>query len=274
MTNFVTVAATGFKNASAYDEHRPTYNPEVVDAIVSNLGLSGKKNARIVDIAAGTGKFTEVLADRDEHFEIVAVEPVESMRTTLVSKNLGIRVQDGLASCLDLPDAWADAITVAQAFHWFDNEEALAEIRRVLKPGGKLALVWNIENYNQPASWTTSTEWENAIKKQIMQLPSMGPSRFRDEKWPLVFQQQAKNASPMFSTPIETASVPFTLWLKPGALCDRINTLSQVSILEGADREAFLANFNKAVQDGDGEWNDEGAIAFHGHTFYAWTSRL
>ncbi|KAJ3486890.1 hypothetical protein NLG97_g6525 [Lecanicillium saksenae] len=270
MPNFVPDAAVGFKNGGAYDAHRPSYRPEIVDDILKNLGLAGKKNARIVDIAAGTGKFTEVLAAREEQFEIVAVEPVESMRNTLVSKNLGIDVREGLATSLGLPDAWADGITVAQAFHWFDNEEALTEIRRVLKPGGKLALVWNIEN----SAWKTSTEWENSIKQQILQLPDMGPTRFRDEKWPLVFEQQAKNASPMFSTPIETASVPFTLWLKPDALWDRINTLSQVSILEGADRDAFVTGFNKAVKEGDGDWNDKGEISFHGHTFYAWTSRL
>lgn len=127
---------------------------------------------------------------------------------------------------------------------------------------------------NQPASWTPSTEWENLIKQRIIQLPGMGPNRFRDEKWQQVFEQQAKNATPIFSTPIQTTSVPFTLWLEPEALWDRINTLSQVSILEGADRDAFVAAFNKAVQGGDGEWNDKGEIAFHGHTYYAWASRL
>lgn len=114
MSNFVTDAAAGFKNAGAYDTHRPSYRPEIVDGILRNLGLAGKRNARIVDIAAGTGKFTEVIAARDEQFEIVAVEPVESMRTTLTAKNLGIDVRDGLATSLGLPDAWADGITIAQ----------------------------------------------------------------------------------------------------------------------------------------------------------------
>lgn len=125
---------------------------------------------------------------------------------------------------------------------------------------------------NEPALWTPSTKWEDSIKQQIHLLPNMGPNRFRDAKWQEIFDKQG--ASPKFSTPIETAKVPFTLWLTPEALWDRVNTLSQVSILEGADREAFVAKFNKAVKEGDGEWNDKGEIAFHGHTFYAWTSRL
>lgn len=114
MPNFIPDAATGFKNADAYDAYRPSYRPEIVDGILKNLGLVGKKNARVVDIAAGTGKFTEVIAAREEQFEIVAVEPVESMRTTLLSKGLGIDVRDSLATSLGLPDAWADGITVAQ----------------------------------------------------------------------------------------------------------------------------------------------------------------
>lgn len=117
MANFVTDAAVGFKDSDAYDAHRPSYGVEIVDGILNNLGLVGKKNARVVDIAAGTGKFTELLAARPEQYEIVAVEPVESMRATLNRKNLGIEVRDGLSTSLGLPDAWADGITVAQVCH-------------------------------------------------------------------------------------------------------------------------------------------------------------
>lgn len=102
----------------------------------------------------------------------------------------------------------------------------------------------------------------------------MGPNRFRDAKWQQIFEEQATSASPLFSTPIETATVPFKLWLTPEAICNRINTLSQVSILKGVDREVFFAKLSKAINEGDGEWNSKGEIAIHGHTFYAWTSRL
>lgn len=114
MQNFVSDAATSFKDADAYDAYRPSYRPEILAAILQNIGLAGKKNARVVDVAAGTGKFTEVLAAQEEQFEIVAVEPVDSMRTTLLGKKLDIKVVYGLATSIGLPDAWADAITVAQ----------------------------------------------------------------------------------------------------------------------------------------------------------------
>lgn len=114
MPNFVTDAAVGFKDAGAYDAYRPSYRPEIVSGILEKLGLAGKKNARIVDVAAGTGKFTEVIAAREEKYEIIAIEPVESMRTTLQKKELGIEIREGLANNIGLPDAWADGITVAQ----------------------------------------------------------------------------------------------------------------------------------------------------------------
>lgn len=65
----------GFQNASSYDKHRPSYPPEAVTRFLEHLQVNGVKRARIVDLAAGTGKFTELLVGRDEDFEILAVEP-------------------------------------------------------------------------------------------------------------------------------------------------------------------------------------------------------
>ena len=74
---------------------------------------------------------------------MVAVEPVEGMRTVLARELPGVEVHDGTAEALPLRDGTVDAVTVAQAFHWFDPAAALAEIRRVLRPDGHLVLVWN-----------------------------------------------------------------------------------------------------------------------------------
>lgn len=65
----------GFQKASSYDRHRPSYPLQAVTRLLERLQVNGVKRARIVDLAAGTGKFTELLVNRDENFEILAVEP-------------------------------------------------------------------------------------------------------------------------------------------------------------------------------------------------------
>lgn len=108
-------ATTGFNNASAYDVHRPSYPPQAVQSLLENLGVANKPHARIVDLAAGTGKFTELLAAREEQYEIVAVEPVAKMRGSLEGKHLkGVEVRDGLATGMEVGDGWADAVIAAQ----------------------------------------------------------------------------------------------------------------------------------------------------------------
>jgi ubiquinone/menaquinone biosynthesis C-methylase UbiE len=115
-------AVTGFDNASAYDVHRPSYPPGAVDALLRNLQVADNHGARVVDLAAGTGKFTELLAARGEQYDIIAVEPVAKMRQSLVDKHLaGVKVLDGLATGMDIEDGWADAVIAAQvcARHFF-----------------------------------------------------------------------------------------------------------------------------------------------------------
>jgi ubiquinone/menaquinone biosynthesis C-methylase UbiE len=96
---------------------------------------------RVLDLAAGTGKMTRLLVPTGA--DVVAVEPVAGMRDRLAAALPEIEVLDGTAEDLPLPDASIDAVTVAQAFHWFDAPVALAELRRVLRPGGHLFLIWN-----------------------------------------------------------------------------------------------------------------------------------
>ena len=109
-------AATGFTDATSYDAHRPSYPDDAVESFLGHLGVSGQKGARIVDLAAGTGKLTESLARRPEGFEVVAVEPHESMRQTLEAKGLkGVVSKSGTAENMPaVQDGWADAVVVAQ----------------------------------------------------------------------------------------------------------------------------------------------------------------
>ena len=94
-----------------------------------------------VDLAAGSGKLTRALAPR--FAEVVAVEPNDDMRAVLAGRSADVRVLAGTAERMPLPDDSADAVFVGDAFHWFDGAAAVAELDRVLRPGGGVALLWN-----------------------------------------------------------------------------------------------------------------------------------
>lgn len=112
-------AASGFQNASNYDAHRPSYPAEAVNKLLIHLGVASQKKARIIDLACGTGKFTEHLAKREEEFEVVGIEPHAGMREELVKKELkGVTVQDGDAGHMPVHDGWGDALIAAQVSHF------------------------------------------------------------------------------------------------------------------------------------------------------------
>jgi len=126
--------------ARHYAAARPTYPSELFDALDDLLGheLAG---ADVVDVAAGTGISSRQLAARGAR--VVAVELSAAMLSELAASSPGVHVVQGSGHALPLADDSADLITYAQAWHWMDPAQALPEIRRVLRPGGVLALWWN-----------------------------------------------------------------------------------------------------------------------------------
>src|SRR5262249_23471773 len=121
--------------AGAYERGRPEYSAEAIRWLV------GEEPRDIVDLGAGTGKLTRGLLALGHR--VVAVEPLAEMRGELERAVPGARALAGSAEAIPLQDGAADAVTTAQAFHWFDHAKALPEIARVLRRGGRLALVWN-----------------------------------------------------------------------------------------------------------------------------------
>ena len=140
-------AADGFSaGADDYERGRPSYPADAVALLCEELGIG--PGARVLDLAAGTGKLTRLLAPTGA--EIVAVEPVSEMRRRLRQHVPQALVLDGTAERIPVPDGSVDAVTVAQAFHWFDAEVALKEIAWVLRPGGGLGLIWNERDTREP----------------------------------------------------------------------------------------------------------------------------
>ena len=109
-------AQTGFAAADTYDAYRPTFPEEAVNELLKKLELSGVEGAKVADLAAGTGKFTEILSARPEKFETTAIEPHDAMRQQLVQKELrGVTVVNGTAEDLsELEDGSFAAVIVAQ----------------------------------------------------------------------------------------------------------------------------------------------------------------
>jgi SAM-dependent methyltransferase len=121
--------------AAAYERGRPSYPPEAIDWLLPD----GARD--VLDLGAGTGKLTTRLVERG--LDVVAVDPIAEMLELLSSALPATPALLGTAEQIPLPDNSVDAVLVAQAWHWFDLQQAVAEVARVLRPGGRLGLVWN-----------------------------------------------------------------------------------------------------------------------------------
>ena len=135
-------AASFARVADAYERARPGYPAD------AGLWLAGETPCDVVDLGAGTGKLTRSLAALGHH--VIAVEPLGEMLDLLRVAVPGATAVVGSAESMPLPDGAADVVACAQAFHWFDHGPALEEIARVLRPGGRIALVWNVRDERVP----------------------------------------------------------------------------------------------------------------------------
>jgi SAM-dependent methyltransferase len=125
-------------NAIDYDELRPAYAPEAVRWVAERSRLG--PGTLVVDLAAGTGQLSRRFAPLGAR--VVAVEPADNMRAVLATNLPEVHAVPGTAEDIPVGDGEADAVVVGNAFHHFDGEAAFDEIRRVLRPGGALALFW------------------------------------------------------------------------------------------------------------------------------------
>src|SRR5580765_5732984 len=150
------VAARGFGAAAeAYEQARPSYSADAVAWLIEQLGIG--PGTTVCDLAAGTGKLTRLLVSAGA--SLLAVEPVDGMRTVLHRELPTVPVAAAVAEALPFTDGALDAVTVAQAFHWFDPGASLTELHRALRPGGRLGLVWN--------AWDDSKPWIDRIHKVV-----------------------------------------------------------------------------------------------------------
>ena len=203
---------TAFRDvAGAYERARPGYPEDAVRWLV------GEGPRDVVDLGAGTGKLTRTLVALGHR--VVAVEPLDEMRVQLAAAVPDVQALAGSAEAIPLPDDSADAVTCAQAFHWFDHGRALPEIARVLRPGGRLALVWNSRDDADPWMARLSA----ILGNETVDDDDLAPVR----------------SSGLFAA-VESARFRFEQVLDHDGLLDLVNSRSYCAKLAPEDREPIL----------------------------------
>ncbi|KYF85913.1 methyltransferase [Sorangium cellulosum] len=137
------LAAQGYATAAdAYEKGRPDYPRGAIELLLDTLRIDA--GSTVLDLGAGTGKLTRLLVPTGAR--LLALEPVEGMRRKLGQMVPSAVLLDGVAEAIPLPEASVDAAVAAQSFHWFHGDLALAELHRVLRPRGRLSLLFNLRD--------------------------------------------------------------------------------------------------------------------------------
>ena len=217
------VAARGFEaGAAAYEAARPGYPDEAIDVLRDEVGV--RRGATVCDLAAGTGKLTRRLIELGAR--VTAVEPVDAMRAQAEDAVPRADHVAGTAEEIPLPDDSVDVLTVAQAFHWFDAPAALAEIARVLRPGGRLAILWN--ERDEGTAWV-------AEMSRIIRWHERTVSRYQHTDWAAVVAESGR------FTPLEERAFRWEQPITRAVLADRVRSISYIAVMPPAERERLTA---------------------------------
>jgi SAM-dependent methyltransferase len=216
-------AAEGFaRSADVYERARPEYPPQAVIWLADRLGL--RAGRVVVDVAAGTGKLTRLLVPTGAR--VVAVEPQAEMLAVLRQVVPEAEALEGAAEALPLADGAADAVTAASAFHWFQPGRALPEIARVLRPDGRLAIVFN------------TRDPEDELQRELTEL-------LRPHGVPISWMRDRDHlgtvaASGLFEPP-EYVEFRHEQRFDAERLVERVSSISYVALLPDEERGDLLA---------------------------------
>jgi ubiquinone/menaquinone biosynthesis C-methylase UbiE len=221
--------------AEQYERARPTYADDALRWLVDRIGIGPGR--RVLDLAAGTGKLTRQLVALGA--SVVAVEPGDAMRALLERIVPEAEPLAGSAEAIPLDDTSVDAITVGQAYHWFRPEEALAEMHRVLRPGGAVALLWNQWDEDDP------------LQREIDELlePLRPPAAAHREE---PDGRRALEESPFFG-PIDERLFRHRRALNADQLVEWVSSTSAVVTAPPAERARIEARVRSLAGDGEVE---------------------
>ena len=227
------VAQRGFAAASGLYAHgRPDYPPALGAWLRDALALGPGRS--VVDLGAGTGKFTGLLVDTGA--VVTAIEPVDAMRAVLAREWPGVRALAGTAQTMPLEDGSVDVVVCAQAFHWFATREALDEIHRVLKPDGRLGLVWNVRDQR--------VDWVAGLTSIIEPYEGDAP-RHHTGAWRRPFEAGSSGFGPLAVTHFD--------YVHRGppdqVVVDRFLSVSFIAALPEAERDQVAARLRALCRD-------------------------
>ncbi|MDY0746783.1 class I SAM-dependent methyltransferase [Paucibacter sp. R3-3] len=218
-------------DAKSYARGRPEYPAELAGWLADELGVL--PGSHVVDLGAGTGKFTKRLLANGA--TVTAVEPVDAMRAELAAGLPGVAALVGAAASMPLQTAIADVVVCAQAFHWFAGEVELKEIHRVLRPGGRLGLVWNVRD--------ESVDWVAELTRIITPYEGDAP-RFYKGDWRRPF-----DASPYFDLPAPSSFVNAHVGTPEEVIVDRILSVSFIATLEPEEKAKVARRLRRLVAE-------------------------
>lgn len=247
-------ASRGYQaSADIYEQARPGYSDAAVAHLVDGLRLS--PGGTVVDVGAGTGKLTRALTGSGAH--LVAVEPVRAMRKIFAAVLPEVPVLGATAEALPLRGGSVAAVAIGQAFHWFDAPAALSEIHRVLRPGGRLGLVWNVRD--------ESVDWVAAITRLIDSHVGSGPT-FRSGAW-----HRAFDSTSLFG-PLQAATFPNEQRVDVDGVLARVASISYIAALPEAERRRVADQVRVLLADHPDTAGREEFVILH-HTDVFWCER-
>lgn len=167
-----------------YDRFRPGYPTELINHIESFATLN--PGAEIADIGSGTGIFSSYFIDKG--YSVTAVEPNDDMRAIAEQKLNAFKnfhSQSNQAENTGLPDHSINLITAAQSFHWFDLDRTIDEFRRILKPSGYVALIWNQRSTHEPFQ----KAYDAVIQTFAQDYDSVNHQTLEDSEYTQIFRE-------------------------------------------------------------------------------------